>query len=100
MIDKELFKKWCGSGFSEFGGDRRTAVKYGLSVGLLEYDVAVIRKIAGLASHKIRPNKVTPEVRKKIIEERNEGCTIRTIANRHGLSASIVHRYIHKGESV
>lgn len=96
MVDKELFKKWCESGFAEFGGDRRTALKYGLSVGLLEYDVAVIRKIAGLSSNRIKPFKTTPEERNLIRAERKQGCTIRTIANRHGLSASIVHRYVHK----
>lgn len=100
MVSKELFKQWCESGFKEFAGDRRTALKYGLSVGLLEYDVSVIRKIAGLSSAHIKPFKTTPEERRLIVEEHKQGCTIRTIAKRHNLSPSIVHRYVHRGESL
>jgi hypothetical protein len=96
MVDKEQFKKWCESGFKEFAGSRRDAVKYGLSVGLLDFDVAVIRKIAGLASHNIRPNKITPETKAAIIEEHGRGDTMRTIAARHSVSPSIVCKIVHK----
>jgi Mor family transcriptional regulator len=98
-VSKEQFSSWCESGFKEFGGTRQEAISYGLSVGLRDYDVSVIRKIAGLASHTIQPYKVTPAIRAEIIAERSEGKTIRAIAKNHNLSVSIVHRIIHSEET-
>ena len=97
-VRKEQFDAWCESGFKEFGGTRQDAIKYGLSVGLRDYDVSVIRKIAGLASHTIQPYKVTEDIRKMILWERGEGKTMRWIASNHHLSTSIVHRIIHSEE--
>lgn len=98
MVDREQFKKWCDSGFKEFAGSRRDAVAYGMSVGLLDYDVAVIRKIAGLSSHEARPYKTTPEMRNRIRNGRNEGKTMRQLAEEFHLSPSIIHRIVHKEE--
>lgn len=97
-VSEDQFSKWCESRFSEFGGAKRKAVSYASNFGLTEADVAVIRKIAGLASATMKPNKTTLEDRKAMLDERRAGHTIRLIAEKHNISASACHRIIKRME--
>ena len=91
---KRIFKRWCESGFSEFKGDRVAAMRYGKKYGLLPNDVSTIRKIAGLTSSNIQPNKVSKELAIAVRNQRKEGKTLREIAEETRLSIATIYNII------
>lgn len=92
---KRIFKRWCESGFSEFAGDRVAALRYGKKYGLTPNDVSTIRKIAGLVSTTMQPNKVSKELAFAVRNQRQEGKTLRVIAEENRLSLSTIYNIIH-----